>query len=590
MIKKDICLGCNCIPEYLDMDAKAVLWINDYYMNKAKELHLYSEDVEQYVMPKFWQTKEEFCGAKDYCLNVYKIVIKELAGQLDIMHHTSFGEKGWDVLLWHWLEGYIEAFYDKYIRIRYAADNYPALYLKERDVWYIPKENDLPDSEQLQAQQYQDIYYFLYYNDMVVDTIEKQYEVIEPKLPETERNREPDKSVKHTIAGMLKKLICRNEVNLYIDTSYLAISKPLLELLSRGRIRKLELPQETMFRNIVSVDIRRKIKREKDYEDEFINLIYDCLWQHIPMKFVEDFQNHYEVFQELNLKKPVKIVDSNMIYNDILFQIYVAEALNHGGKLEIIQHGGNYCVEKYIRWWEFEIAYKYYAWGDGFVKNNKGNMCAMPVPKTLAVKIKKRKKRRNILFVGYKYRPYVACLWNLYVMKWEEVYRREDLFFQALNSESREKMRVRCYPNNPWWDRKDMLRQKFPWMRFDDNLNYYSSMLKAKLVVTSLIATTCMEAINCDIPTIILCSEDLFIPDENAVAILNELRKVQVLIDNPEDAADLINKNEERIEAWWNETERKAVVSRFRKMYTSRGCFPKVKWIKEMLQESKAVN
>ena len=114
-------------------------------------------------------------------------------------------------------------------------------------------------------------------------------------------------------------------------------------------------------------------------------------------------------------------------------------------------------------------------------------------------------------------------------------------------------------------------------------------MTEAKLVVTNVISTTCMESINCDIPTIIFCSDDFFVPDENAVEILNELRRVKVLFDDPKEAADFINNNLECIDAWWKEPERKAVVSRFREMYASRGRFPKLKWIREMLKESKAM-
>ena len=273
------------------------------------------------------------------------------------------------------------------------------------------------------------------------------------------------------------------------------------------------------------------------------------------------------------------------VYSSFLFTIFAADSINHGGKLEIVQHGGNYCIEKYIGLWEFEIADKFYTWGNGFVAKNKGNMFAMPTPKTLSVR---KRKRQNILFVGYAFRPYVAMFRNLYTMKIEEVYREEDLFFQELSQMSKETLRVRCYPVDPWWGRKESLVRKFPWMQFDDNPNYYISMSEAKLIVTHIISTTCMESINCDIPTIIFCSKDFFIPDENAIEILNELRRVQVLFDDPKNAAELIN-NIPTVDAWWNETERKAVVSRFRKMYASRGSFPKWKWIKEMMRECRNI-
>lgn len=580
MTKKDICLGCSCMPECLDADAKAVLWINDYYKNKAKELHLYTEDVEQYVMPKFWQTKEEFCNAKEYCLSVYKTVMAELAGQLDIMHNTCFGKKGWRVIIGDWIQIYIEAFYDKYIRMKYVSRNYLNLYLKKDEIWYISKENELLISEILQAQQYRDIYEILYPNNIVNNMSGKRYEVIRQAISGSRQDNERQKKY----IMILKKVICRRKATLYLSSQYLALSRTVLELLSGGRIQRIELPEKIVSQNSVLIDMRRMLKRNIDYKDEFINLIYDCLWRHIPMKFIEDFQDYYEISQKLGLKIPTKIVDSIMIYHSMLFKIFVAEAINHSCKLEIIQHGGDYCIEKYTGSWDFEIADKFYTWGNGFIKNNNMNMYAMPCPKTLSVK---RKKPRKILFVEYANYPYVTRIEELHAMKMEEFYGQEEVFFQALGQNSRELLQVRCHHFDQWWNRKEVLAQKFPWMQFDITPSYYASMTEARLVVTNVIGTTCMEAISCDIPTLLFFSEEFFVPDENAVEILNELRRVEVLLDSPEKAAELINENADHIEKWWNEKERKKVINKFSAMYASHGPLSKLKWIRELVKESK---
>lgn len=586
MEKKKILLGCGSALELLDMDAEAVLWINDYYKNKAEKLHLYKEDVEQYVIPRFWQTQEEFCRAKDYSIKVYKTVITELARLLDEMHGTRFGDKGWNVILGSWLSLYIEGFYDKYTRMKYALANYLDVYMQERDVWYIPKEKDLPNNETLQAQQYQDVYNFLYYNNANFNVAEERCEILPYVLPKPKGNSEKH-GIQHEIAAIIKRVVCRKDVTLYLSTPYLALSRTTLELLSRGRISRLEMPDKLIPENVISIDMRKNITRKVEYGDEFIDLIYDCLWKHIPMQFVEDFQDYYEAYKELGLKIQVKIVDSNKIYYDPLFKIFVADAISHGGKLEIIQHGGSYCIEKYVIWQEFDIAHKFYTWGNGFSENNRGNLFAMPVPKTLSVK--KKKNAKNILFIGYVNYPYVARFLQLYTMKMEELFKQEEAFFQSLGQNSRDLLCVRCYHDDPWWERKKILAQMFPWMQFDHNQNFYTSMTEAKLVVTNVISTTCIEAISCNIPTIIFCNDDFFIPDQNAVEIMNELRRVQVVFGNAQDAADFINKNEQRIDSWWNERERKDVVNRFRKMYASHDCLSKLKWIKEMIKESKTI-
>lgn len=583
--ERKISLGCNCITECLDQNAGAVLWINDYYRKKAEVLQLYKENVEQFVMPKLWQTPEAFCRAKEYSVKVYKTVISNLSRQMDRMHQSRFGERGWNIILGDWLRVYIDGLYDKYTRMKYAAEYYPDLFLKKSNIWYIPRGRYLSDSEILQLQLYNDVYDIIYLGNTIVNSKNEQYEVMEDIPMEPEKNEESHGFRKQSVKA-IKRLVYRKDVTLYLNVPYLNLSRTTLELLSRGRIRRLVFPHMNIPSNGISMDKRKMLKRDMDYGDEFINLVYDCFWRHLPMECVEDFQDYYRVYKRSDLKAKTKIVDSNTVYGSFLFKIFAADSINHGGKLEIVQHGGNYCVEKYIGLWEFEIADKYYTWGNGFIAKNRGNMFAMPTPKTLSVR---KRKRQNILFVGYAILPYVAIFRNFYSMKMEELYEAEDFFFQELLQKSRKALKVRCYPVDPWWGRKESLREKFTWMQFDDNLSYYTSMSEAQLVVTSIISTTCMESINCNIPTIIFCSEDFFVPDENAVEILNELRRVKVLLDNPKDAADLINNNLEFIDAWWNVSERKAAVGRFRKMYASRGRFPKLKWIREMMKESEGI-
>ena len=583
MVKERVCLGCNCIAECLDQEAKAVLWINDYYKRKAKKLQLYPENVSQYVMPGFWQTQEGFCRAKEYSMKVYGIVISNLARQMDMMHHSRFGERGWNIILGDWLRVYIDGLYDKYARMKYAAEYYPKLFIKKSDIWYIPRGRFLSNSEILQLQLCSDAYNAVYFQNTAVNMDDERYEVMENILMQAEKSEERC-GIRQRLLKVIKDLICRRDVTLYINTPYLALSRLTLELLSGGRIRRLTLPDMPMPVNRISVDKRKLLERNEDYGDAFINLVYDCIWRHIPMECVEDFQNYYEVYQKSDLKVKTKIVDSNTVYGSFLFKIFVADAINHGGKLEIVQHGGNYCIEKYIGLWEFEIADKYYTWGNGFIAKNRYNMYEMPIPKTLSVK---KRKRESILFVGYANLPYVSIFRNFYSVKMDEMYEDEDLFFRELQQKGRKALRVRCYPVDPWWGRRDSLEQKFTWMKFDRNADYYTSMSEAKLVVASLISTTCMECVNCDIPTIIFSSDVFFIPDENAVEILDELRKVNVVFDDPKKAANFINSNLECIDTWWEEPERKAVVSRFREMYASRGSFPKLKWIREMLKECK---
>ena len=584
--KEKILLGCN--SEMADESASAILWINNFYRKKAQEFRLYNDNVAQYVLPEFWQTKEEFCGAKDYSIKVYKTVIIELAKQMDALHHTSFGEKGWDIILFQWLYIYIESFYDKYVRISYAVSRYPDLFMKSSDTWYIPRENYLADDEILQTQQYNDVYNFLFLG-CEDNLAEEQCQIIQYAHGECEDSTGKSR-LRKMIVDLIKRMVCTQELTMYFSASgYLDLSKTTLEILSRGRICRLMLPCLEMAENGISLEMRKGLKRNLDFADPFINMIYEYLWKHIPLKYVEDFQVHYAKYKEMKLQYPAKLVDGVNVYSNLYYKIFVADAINHGSEFEMIQHGGNRCIEKYIGWWEIEIANKYYSWGNGFVKDNRGNMYAMPLSKTLSIK-KSRRRQDKILFVGYVNYPYITRFWNFYTMKMEEFYEQEDGFFRALEEKGRNKLRVRCYPNDLWWERKKTLGLKFPWMQFDQNPRYYTSLFETKLVVTNLISTTCMESINCDIPTIIFCSADFFVPDENAVEILNELRRVQVLVDDPKDAADIINKNEEHIEEWWNEKERKKVLNKFKQMYAPHSMWGKYKWINQLLKESRVGN
>ena len=84
----------------------------------------------------------------------------------------------------------------------------------------------------------------------------------------------------------------------------------------------------------------------------------------------------------------------------------------------------------------------------------------------------------------------------------------------------------------------------------NDN-SFIKTLLKSKLIISTYPETAFSEAMYSNTPTILIIKSDQWTLQEEAIEILNYLKKNQIAFDNFKEAKNHINKHWNELDIWW---------------------------------------
>lgn len=187
----------------------------------------------------------------------------------------------------------------------------------------------------------------------------------------------------------------------------------------------------------------------------------------------------------------------------------------------------------------------------------------MPAAKLMNRKLHRVKSENKILYINYVYPKYPIDL-SMRTLFNDISMEEEIKFFSELDSSIKNSMVIRLYPDDYGWGFKDKLESKCTDLQYDHYKNFYDSLNQAKLVVLSDWSTTIVEALSVNKPIFVLRNTDT---EEYAKADMEDLINVGVVVTSWYALKVGLERIYRDIDGWWNEPERKKVVSRIRKKY-----------------------
>ena len=114
------CLATTAIKDFWDMDSK-LLYLGPWCL--ANEGGAFDID-NALIVPSPWRPAYRVKEAAVYCSTIYRIVLPQISSRLNALHDVSHPVEYWNVLLGYWLIHFIQALYDKYIRIENTLNHY----------------------------------------------------------------------------------------------------------------------------------------------------------------------------------------------------------------------------------------------------------------------------------------------------------------------------------------------------------------------------------------------------------------------------------------------------------------------------------
>jgi putative transferase (TIGR04331 family) len=129
-------------------------------------------------------------------------------------------------------------------------------------------------------------------------------------------------------------------------------------------------------------------------------------------------------------------------------------------------------------------------------------------------------------------------------------------FIEALSPLAKEELFVRLFPRDFGWAQRERFIEKFPWLLIDDaKISIFERMKDIRLYVATYNATTFLESLYLNIPTIMFWDFKFWEINQLAKPYFDELVLIGILHDSPDSAANKINEIWNDVESWWESRE-----------------------------------
>ena len=133
-------------------------------------------------------------------------------------------------------------------------------------------------------------------------------------------------------------------------------------------------------------------------------------------------------------------------------------------------------------------------------------------------------------------------------------YLRElSAFIDALTG-LRQELLLRECPAEFGWELVKRIRSRFPTVRFDDpNNRYVETLFDSRVCVFGHLATTYIEALAADRPTVLFIDREIYCHREEARPYFDEMERVGILHYSAPAAARQVTAVYDDVESWWRD-------------------------------------
>ncbi len=546
-------------------------WAIDYECENLKN------DINDY----HWDDRRILHNDFNEINSLYENLLPKISQSLNELHNIKKSRRYWRILIGPWLGIWLQIMLDRWksiISLKYKEDEFETTIAKYDDFELAAVDtrdfiDNLSSSDEFNHIIYSKIIKF---NNFIKFHESKSFSVHNIK-------RQNNKKIFQLLKNKLKNIIC-NVVNIFslnnkivfIDT-YLSLSQKISLDINLSQFPSI-LNNSIDFKhsNNTINNLRGNIKINYSAKSQFEEFILINIVEMMPKLFIEDYKNASEkINKTLWPKSPDTIIAAVLIVNDFT-KLWVAEKVEAGSKLVIEQHGGHYGSGKFSFYesHELKISDLYLSWGwdNG---NKKIKKIAHPKLRTNIT----YNKNGGIYQILMALPRYSYTLYSAPIASQVYEYANDQLMFsKTLKDELQKKLSVKFALTNRGYDQRK---------RYDDDLsffkegkeNIYKAINNNRLIVCTYNATTILECIAANIPTVIFWNFDYWELNKQAEPYFNELKKVNILHDGYESAANFINDNWEDIDSWWHSSETQDVVNNFKNKYAYTHSNWKDSWI-----------
>jgi len=514
------------------------------------------ETLDAEVVPYHWDDRGKlYC---DYLAlqDLYEELLCEVGGKLNEIHGVDHSLRYWRILVGPWLGYFVQMLFDRWEMIQRAVTDYTIFGVRIMETvqdQVVP--NDMVYFEQLYVgDDWNEVIYGQLLQDWSNLPVEKVRSDIQSPLLGAQPGITPIRWLKRKLASgisIVSQMLVRENDPVFM-AAYLPIKKDLQLQWRLGQVPKLWRPFPTPR---VEVDwSKRQWQVGRSDVQGFPAIVRAMIPRHIPALYLEGYAALQVLCDGLPWpKKPRLIFTSNSYSSDDVFKAWAAEKIEAGAPLVIGQHGGNYGTGR----WEFTEDHQYaisdiwlsWGWSDenrpqikpvGNLKMVGSNMGWDPEGNALVV---------EAIVPRYSYRMFSVPVAG----QWLDYFNDQCRFVAALPEWLRRQLLVRLHRTDYGWCPKQRWQDRFPEIRLDDGVKPIAQLIKkSRLYISTYNATTFLESLAMNIPTIMFWNPNHWELRDDAAPYFERLKTVGIFHETPESAAQQMAQVWDDVTTWWH--------------------------------------
>jgi putative transferase (TIGR04331 family) len=499
-----------------------------------------------------WGDRELLYNDYQYLQNLYEKIIIAFARALNKFHKVEHSNRYWEVLIGPWLYNFIQILFDRWAMIEKVSHDKISgtIIFKDIGEFLVPK--NWMNFSKLSSE---DLWNHWIYGEII--KLYDEIPIIEVPFDKenlSDLNSPENNKFKKFVKMAVKKYsyLSRNSKYFFFNSSFKKNDQLKLEL----ALKQLPTFYDFSLTNeieIIEVD-RSRFNLNFRASNKFESFLLQMIPQQIPTYYLEGFSSLKKECKNRYLPTcPEVIVTSSSIISNDIFKFWVAEKIEKGSKLIVSQHGGHYGVGKWnaSERHEISVADSYISWG----WKEKG---VFPIGSANLSGSKKKKlfKRNNsaLLVLGLVPR-YSYWLYSIPISsQWGNYIDDQIIFLESLPKNISKILKIRLSPNDYGWGHKKRLVEKLPFLKFDELQNTFESSIRdCKIFIGTYNATTFLETLSLNIPTIIFWNPKHWEIRQSAEPYFSLLHQAGILHYTPQSAASHLTKIWNNADEWWSQ-------------------------------------
>ena len=532
---------------------KPVYFLGDWCLSYAKQALL--KDIDYEIAPYHWNDRLKLKRDFKVLDNYYEKALVVLAEVLNVKHGTSHSLRYWRIVVGPWLGYFTHALYDRWsmLQVAVATGYIDSVTVVDRGPSELIPEDmseflGFLETDDWNEMIYADLISLSYLDILSVDRIKLPHSgVDEPGILDRYKGK----------IGVFSSLILSffirfvvSERDFFLKSTTFSVKTLMAIQFRLGNFPKLwRTPTLKSLRKYEFVRSRIKVSSESNFEA----ILHAMVQRHIPATYDEGYHNLIKNVERLPWPSLPKAIFTHIAWEvDDIFKTWTAAKTELGCPFIIGQHGGHYGIGLFLFIANHEIAIsdKYLTWGwsDASVSNVTKSVSFKSWPAGL-----KHDPFGNVIVLLGLSSRYSGFLWSAPISsQWSSYFDDQVSFLRHLSPEIRAKTCVRVNPKDFGWCSVERINNSVPEVKIDVGLKKITKVIpNCRLVISTYNATTYLESMSRNIPTIIFWDPEFWELKAQAIPYFDLLSSAGIFHKTPQSAARKVCEIWDDVDKWW---------------------------------------